>query len=945
MKRGRRSHDASSVDEASDSSSSPPPPKRHRRDRVGPLNRFGQLEGGAPLGIHEGQLNIEIPKIRDNRWVPEADGFVRDRNTGVVKPGQEQPLNDIYTRMRVESKKLSMEHRDSRFAVLVAGLTSQRIEDVLNDGAFENDILSALQEHYETKIKELAQAKTVASYLADRDKIAALIETEEARNMIFRKALVDKAEHWLEKQHLDFWLQLIPAGTDWMHGLLWPFWMRWQYRFLHEHVFGMTRETTPLASDVAQKGIEIILAMDKQMALDHGNTLWSASLPDTILGLEQLETTRADLRTMIENENAWEDIRDLLRLYIVLRDIALPRGRSLRNWFDEELHYYLRNGITALPGFNGRMSPAALQRAVDFNAAPDDSREAVVAIRDLTATIFEPGYMDWYYQVQPFIAWNTYENDTIDALIDEEEDGPLNLIVSIDQDGQNEFFNSILSENAPVLSTEKREFLFIRAPSLYEYDKLCTCLERFLSPVLANALIDLTAGLETDSPFRPMFDFVRVLPPLVQKKDDPAHPSDRLDTYRVLFGDNIKKDRLELGDWIDFVRFDSNVLRNGVQSDNTYKYGKWRTEDRRDNAGLAIVAQYAPASIARYQQAAWTVLNEMPAMAPVLSEPPDPSTRKGSEGTNLRLIERFVLPALGGGQITQAFARHVRDFGNLFVAYPAATTRGVKWPLPWRHDLEPETETWVMNEITARPPHYALRDIFYGAAGGSMLERAWAKDMPGAFRVIQTQWTPLTALALALHHVLLVHGGKYTVDRTAHIDSYKDVLRHTDVAIATQRKRDAELELRNAQAVDPMAQLRDGPYIPNASWRDLPEISGQRHFSAFFLAALNDVLDAVHLDFGLPGFTLDELTNLDDPKLKHVATAAAHWIAAFGARQNIDFPNRWKTKMDADHERKQKAEAIQKMKRALAPWVGIKSHARSSMIPGTSLPWAARGFF
>ncbi len=85
------------------------------------------------FGIREAtETGIEIPEIRDRQYIP-ADGFIRDRDTGALAPGQVglQPFNTDERKLEAELLDTLNRKSDFTFVNLCVGMSTRDIYDFL----------------------------------------------------------------------------------------------------------------------------------------------------------------------------------------------------------------------------------------------------------------------------------------------------------------------------------------------------------------------------------------------------------------------------------------------------------------------------------------------------------------------------------------------------------------------------------------------------------------------------------------------------------------------------------------------------------------------------------------------------------------------------------------------------------------------------------------------
>jgi hypothetical protein len=351
MKRGSSSASEEGEDETEPKELQHAPVRKAARRQDDPLLSALDRVSGIPLGLHRGDPVIHIPGIegRRNQPVPQDDGLLRDAKTSVVTQGDDETAfnpawrADWFSRMRA-----LFDAEDYEFLQLLAGALKKTPEQLL-----EIDTLllqqRTSQELAEARKVELEQLKRgVNERIDDLRKAQAQLDELRATRVAEQTGLVEPAQRLLQQDGLGALLRMDRGG------LLYPYYMRWQYEFIADHI-GSTparagSERPPLTRDQLSR-IAFITATDASLGLSPSGDV-AEMMHEMREGPDGTYTVRL----------TDEILRSAFRTYVMKRDFhRVLRGQAkfhgglplvLCELLDDVLRHALRLGYGHLPGLS-----------------------------------------------------------------------------------------------------------------------------------------------------------------------------------------------------------------------------------------------------------------------------------------------------------------------------------------------------------------------------------------------------------------------------------------------------------------------------------------------------------------------------------------------------------------------------------------------------------------
>jgi len=305
---------------------------------------------GIPLALQRGDPVIHIPGIerRRNDPVPQDDGLLRDPRTGVVTQDDDEIAFDPKWRDDWFARfKDMISAEDYEFLALLAGALKKTPEQLLDlDTLLLQQRTS--QDLADARKVELEQLKRgVNERIEDLRKAQVFLDELRATRVAEQTRLVEPAQRLLQQDGLAALLRIHRGG------LLYPYYLRWQYDFIARRI-GDAGPSTPAVVD----------------ALSHSDISRIVFILDTDASLG---ITREAARALVTAEfvvdkdlyrpaRGNQPLRDAFKIYVVARDFTrmLDGQTSIHNgprlvlfeYLDDIVRQATRLGYGHLPGLS-----------------------------------------------------------------------------------------------------------------------------------------------------------------------------------------------------------------------------------------------------------------------------------------------------------------------------------------------------------------------------------------------------------------------------------------------------------------------------------------------------------------------------------------------------------------------------------------------------------------
>jgi hypothetical protein len=926
---------------------------------------------GAHFGIHSAsQPGIVVDTIAGARYAP-IDGYIRDRSNGELHPDQVglQPGNSLEQQMEQDYEALLMAHPDYDFLSQCVGASTRQLVDFATFKDVVRDRVLAVQYKRAQKIQQKRLEASLPSRLASREIIAARYRFLSHIEAVIDAEVRGPARKWLDSDasatSMALWTRLLgqPGDTHEFHALLFPFYKQWEYTFIDTRILLPGAMGPVTAEDVAT--VADIVAMDR------------ALFGDTLVPLNVMAGDAPDVwRSKVLKYVLWRDVYGRHLLRVQQSDTRITN----RQWLDNVLIETLRRGIVSLPGFT-RTNELPLDGAPQRLAAPIDMTVGAGGL-DLNVRRFfdalslfgdttrpdpanAPAVVGAEWQmgmgVLPHPPW-------LDRVMGGRD--PRNLepgepaIAPLVLDGDTAYSQpelallsvgatralamATLFSDTPYLqtaSTEPRLMAHAIAPSLFEWTRACTWLERILSPVVVAALADMAQqpGWREDHG-------LVVLPQLEAAAAATFAPNPAVYYVQYFMGEAVVKARVTaLGDMLAYMHHLQPLVVRPTPADLYTVPATMVPAAAADAATTAMLQTLLPqrGSLNYYRRNTWrTVLDVADNAAGgaigrglFLDDAPRPV---GDARINPRMIEVKYLPFLFG-DASRILKEHMERDGHWFHVggalepfaprathghlIPVAAAAGAGPPA-----LDDADQVWAEVIRTLRnpnpppppprvpggpPPVEAVSALdVYRVAGRlppGMDPTTGLPLLPPAVPVApvpparpslgiawhmvttpewQTKGTPLVALALHWHYVRLLYERDEARHRAADLVDARALLDNIEreITLAQHAATKAALDHAAPASSADILELANKLYVADPATMSLPRVSGRAIFTPFFRKALDDLEGMVQDTLGYPAVTLDMLTS-HDARYRTLRRAAVNFVAACAANSSMTFPS------------------------------------------------------
>lgn len=369
------------------------PVRKAVRRQEDPLLSALDRVSGIPLELNRGDPIIHIPGVEARRGqpVPQDDGLLRDARTGKVTQGDDEiGYNPTWSADWFARIKDMMDAEDFEFLQLLAGALKKTPEQLL-----DLDTLLLQQrtsrDLADARKVELEQLKRgVNERIDDLRKAQAFLDELRATRVSEETGLVQPAQRLLQQDGLGALLR-IDRG-----GLLYPYYLRWQYEFIAKRIGDAGPSTPPVVDALSHDDISrMVFIADTDFAL--------GLMPAGAHNLITAEVVIAD-DGFYKTLHGSEALRDQFRQYVTTRDFnrILNGGATIHGgpplvlfeYLDDIVRQATRLGYGHLPG----LSPLALSLS-GLNAEAESG--VSIPQDDVQSPIQENLRFPWFFAHAP----------------------------------------------------------------------------------------------------------------------------------------------------------------------------------------------------------------------------------------------------------------------------------------------------------------------------------------------------------------------------------------------------------------------------------------------------------------------------------------------------------------------------------------------------------------
>lgn len=200
--------------------------RRHEDPLLSALDRISSI----PLALHRDQAVVHVDDIRNLRGPePQSDGLLRDPKTG--KPVNEDvAFNPDWRKAWLERERSMLDNEDYQFLELLAGALHTRIDALLDLDTMLLERRSAAELEAARRVELQELRKSVDDRIKDLRNAQAYLEDLRAVRVVEQAGIADISRRWLRDGNLASLLRISNGG------LLFPFYMLWQYKFIDERI-------------------------------------------------------------------------------------------------------------------------------------------------------------------------------------------------------------------------------------------------------------------------------------------------------------------------------------------------------------------------------------------------------------------------------------------------------------------------------------------------------------------------------------------------------------------------------------------------------------------------------------------------------------------------------------------------------------------------------------
>lgn len=958
----------------------PSSPSHSLLDRLDALVRGQPLEGTVSLPdpfervrdtrfeLREGQAVVDLPP-----WpvpargapdpYPASDGYIRDRRTGrrVTRAGDPmdqtglQPDNPAAQELEYQARLAVSRDEDDEFITILAGRMNRDVEKVRDRSGEQLQRRLDAEAQQKRRLDLEAQRKSFGERQASLATARTQLEELRARRIVQQAEVAAPARTWLRDQGL---LALLQLTGD---GLLWPFYMQWQYRFLRTRISRLgdaTADTRPWSADDRDR-MRLVLETDTRVLV-----------PSDALGAAA-DQVSAELRDVNANIGA---INRAVRRYLVARDWRPSDSawRTTRNLYwpaielNDAIFRALRLAYANLPGLESGAPQAAILQ--ELATALIQEPAAVIVPTFLpqaprAANVTPTASFPWMARnsgtfATPYVAGHVNDfllnalrpaagQPPVAQLLDDRVSAlaatNIEAVLAAEglQDAVGEFTGGdpvrldheqvadyLLGLNftrpADALAYDKLRFLM---PTRIDYEAACTAIDMLLGPLLVRAAAALFLG-----PQAPLRAFVlpaahpldATLPPNFERtlaqlpRPEFAAPIDRPRFYFTTEAAAVVT-RLRPGDLVAYYLYNHDALATRSRT-SVYRLDE---NDSVPNTIAEVAARYDGA-VAWDENLTPQKLNDFGEAARRL---PGGVAATDLYLSDVSVVRNVVLPLLVDGIFVRAWQAElaarpiVLPAPRPVLAPPAAAAAAPRAPqlvppaaapvvpeeLPvWPFALSPDpSERGAVARLLS-----ATLDVYANSAAKYWPAADWGDVTAVTLQHVQEMAPALatTALLLDIVQTLFVQDPGLQ----AAIDGAQRIVTNLERLLEQQSQSELALQAQSAEAFN-LFETTERLYYPSAAYMAQPHISRKLWLSAPVISMLEQAEEWIKT--WAPWVDRPFLTGRAQ---RAVRNAFATLVAKYDQALNIDFKRQYNPHFDQTRADQQLLEAQHAMKAVLA---------------------------
>ena len=955
MKRVRDEEREGDASEIVRSPSSPP-------DRVGAtvplLARLDAMAraagfGTVPLGLHPGQSEIEVDEINNRQERPMGDGYLHDADTLRILPGQVglAPLNPAFMEENEARHRILEQNEGIQFLELWAGGSERNLAKLFDKPALERLLDEQHNNRERVRAQMETQKKTREGLTKDREEIVKVAQTMEAVEARLHQSILLPAQSLLYGDaRLGQWMRIM-GDRDHFQGLLYPFWMRYQYRFLVENETAILRRPMEPAMT---KWMQTLVSFEVTYFFKDDLTHFVD--PDDARRIRALMDSKFATKAA-DTEAASREYQYYFLRYIWLRDVAATDSFFIggkmrptpRQWNDEVLFTHLRRMLSYVPMIDraavdsyfrgndkglflldggvthaplGYMKPEKLNELLSafswgdadsfsaaglganpllgqspFRATADCTCPSLSRIVDISA-LGESWVNEFKARLEPKVDFSaavgmaSFPNVSGAAVTSMAVNEAWYIIQNTIclQAKQGESKHKFGAEHRKVVV-----LAYARAPNWQEYDWRCSVLERITSPVLVERVLDYLFG----QVWEPPSDTAGL--PLLPTVEQLRQPGNSL----------MRAGNLDIGTLWQAL----HANRPAVQQPGrlTLLHGNNPVQITLLGGGWAAAGSNDP--LRWLKRGEWVKKWDAFSLEDREKISSEPIEGRNPLLTNVLLLPNLIGPALAGQSIdllVQWFVRHAisyhDDDGTLVKQAPFLLRTPPLAGAGTGPSLDNEVASVMSTalatthlEATFPPEHSGLDEhartiVPAKNLTADVLSPESASPLIARLSDLwHTEFTELTDLPVLLQlHVAMAGDPVASKQRRTRAKDMRQAVVDIERQIQSIQKEAAEFAARSAGGLPDQSQIEAGlqrGFIPSASDFSSPHLFGHLHLTPFAKTALAELRSTAKL-LGYPQVSLEELTSA---KFDELRLAAARFCQAYGLRTNILFPSQYNT--------------------------------------------------
>jgi hypothetical protein len=222
--------------------------RRHRARLRDARTREANDNDADPATADAELTDAQLEEI-SREYYPAEGGWVRDRQTGELRPGQDEtaPYNRLDLELEDFLLRQLQEKPDYIMAQFVSSQLQRPIDWAIDTGDLQQRVRAAARAQSEQKLRDELVKAGLGTVERDLNTARIRLAAIAAEQTYAKRQVSDRAGKWLRESGAELWPRLtgIDTSNGVCAGMMMPYYWRWQYRLWRDDILTIPPATLP----------------------------------------------------------------------------------------------------------------------------------------------------------------------------------------------------------------------------------------------------------------------------------------------------------------------------------------------------------------------------------------------------------------------------------------------------------------------------------------------------------------------------------------------------------------------------------------------------------------------------------------------------------------------------------------------------------------------------